>query len=378
MASSSANSNDGDPPNPEDVWIYHERQEAALCGQHALNNLAQVPLFTVPQLAKIAHDLDVLERGVMESSSSSSSSLVQTPSANVDAAGNFSIQVLKSALQQAFDEMALPHLSVALRELKERKRGDITDLQGFVVHKSDHWFAIRQIGGRFWNLNSLAERPAAVSHFQLATEMERWRHDGYTVFAIADGLPEGGHKIDGLGEPKCWHRMSDLLRGRSTEADPWANLTGRGMRLDDTVNGVTTTTNGVGLSSGEDEELRMALAASLVEHESVAQREMLKGVVVPEEPPAGGPGTVRLRLRLPDGTRLVRRFRSTDAVQTIYALMLQRESASGGGGGGGGDGNGNGRLELRYGFPPQDMRDLMGMTIGDCGLAGESIQGRYV
>jgi Josephin len=36
------------------VWIYHERQEALLCGQHALNNLVQAPVFTTGRLADIA------------------------------------------------------------------------------------------------------------------------------------------------------------------------------------------------------------------------------------------------------------------------------------------------------------------------------------
>ena len=45
----------------EDTWIYHERQEAQLCGQHALNNLVQEATFTPDQLAEIAHQLDAME-----------------------------------------------------------------------------------------------------------------------------------------------------------------------------------------------------------------------------------------------------------------------------------------------------------------------------
>ena len=39
---------------PDSIWIYHERQEALLCGQHALNNLAQRPVFSPYQLSQIA------------------------------------------------------------------------------------------------------------------------------------------------------------------------------------------------------------------------------------------------------------------------------------------------------------------------------------
>ena len=44
------------------VYLYHERQVAALCGQHCLNNLLQGPVFGAGDLASIAHSLDAAER----------------------------------------------------------------------------------------------------------------------------------------------------------------------------------------------------------------------------------------------------------------------------------------------------------------------------
>jgi Ataxin-3 len=44
-----------------DDFIYHERQEAALCGQHALNNLVQASVFTAGYLSDIAQQLDQME-----------------------------------------------------------------------------------------------------------------------------------------------------------------------------------------------------------------------------------------------------------------------------------------------------------------------------
>jgi hypothetical protein len=37
-----------------EYWIYHERQEAMLCGQHALNNLVQACVFSPESLAELA------------------------------------------------------------------------------------------------------------------------------------------------------------------------------------------------------------------------------------------------------------------------------------------------------------------------------------
>ena len=45
--------------------VYHERQVAALCGQHCLNNLLQGPYFTEIDLAEIAQELDRKELALM-------------------------------------------------------------------------------------------------------------------------------------------------------------------------------------------------------------------------------------------------------------------------------------------------------------------------
>ncbi len=44
------------------VPIFHERQQGALCAQHALNNLLQAPQWDPVQLADIAQRLDDAER----------------------------------------------------------------------------------------------------------------------------------------------------------------------------------------------------------------------------------------------------------------------------------------------------------------------------
>ena len=44
-----------------DTWVYHERQQDLLCGQHALNNLIQECVFTADSLAMLAHQLDEME-----------------------------------------------------------------------------------------------------------------------------------------------------------------------------------------------------------------------------------------------------------------------------------------------------------------------------
>ena len=86
------------------VFLYHERQEAALCGQHCLNNLMQGPHFSTGALADIAAALDHQERKLMleQGMTAEARAFLSQESSNVDAQGNFSIQVLSQALENMF------------------------------------------------------------------------------------------------------------------------------------------------------------------------------------------------------------------------------------------------------------------------------------
>lgn len=344
--------------NADSVWIYHEKQEALLCGQHALNNLVQRPAFTPIELSQMAHRLDALELEYMAQNneggmrSADYQRRLQEGSSNVDESGNFSIQVLKAALQDQY-QLVLDHLNDRVLQGK-----DITDMQGFICHKSDHWFAIRKIGGRFWNLNSTMDRPEPVSHFALATEMQETKKLGYTIFAIPSGLPPAGEKFNTSGGN--WHKMSDLLKGKSTKSDPWEKMQGRGMRLDGTSPAEAEPMAIEGLS--EEEQIAIAMQQSL-EPSPMARNVTEDDFEIPEEPPKGEKGSCRIQLRLPDGTRMVRSFRATDVVGGIYALVKSKSDAR--------------PISLMAGFPPKDLADSKSKTIGECGLAGDSIQARY-
>ncbi len=72
-----------------------ERQKAALCGQHCLNNLLQGPYFTEGELAEIAHELDSRERALMFSAGTETAEAIAyaaEESGNVDDSGNFSVE----------------------------------------------------------------------------------------------------------------------------------------------------------------------------------------------------------------------------------------------------------------------------------------------
>jgi Ataxin-3 len=246
------------------LYIYHERQEGHLCGQHALNNFVQAPVYTVELLAQIAQQLDEYEDKIYHDHTNTNTNGSHSNTNNnnrnryglissshhVDETGNFSIEVLKAALMELY-HLPLVHLGSELGKTYLQTR-DITTIAGFVCHKSDHWFALRLIQSRYWNLNSTLLHPVVVPHFTLATEMEVWSTQGYTIFCVLDHqLPEcqgpiqpqqllsssssSANSFPGVGNG-TWYKISDLLQGKATpireEEDPWKKLQGAGVRLD--------------------------------------------------------------------------------------------------------------------------------------------------
>lgn len=85
---------------------------------------------------------------------------------------------------------------------------------------------------------------------------------------------------------------------------------------------------------------------------------------VGEEPTEGG---ARLQFRMPDGGRVVRRFRMDDVVKIIYAFVAQSSE----------DGKTGKPFVLRAGFPPKDLITKLDESIESCSLSGESVTVRW-
>ena len=209
-------------------------------------------------------------------------------------------------------------------------------MEGFICNKQSHWFAIRKINGRYWNLNSTADRPEAISHFNVATELDKLINDGYSVFCVAvdKPLPPACGSVQEMerrrdrqygGVKGNWSRESDLLKGSSAGGqngsaggDPWKNV-GSGMRLDGRAPAAAAASESLAASEQdwtnaltEEEQLQMVIAASLETPMAVdapaaaAAAASIPSVPVPPEPAAGTPGAVRIQFRLPSHRRIVR------------------------------------------------------------------------
>jgi hypothetical protein len=83
----------------------------------------------------------------------------------------------------------------------------LTVRNGFLLSAlQEHWFAIRQVGGEWWNFNSLYPAPEHLSAFYLTAYLDSLKQQGYTIFVVRGQLPASpaasGAELDGPG--KWW------------------------------------------------------------------------------------------------------------------------------------------------------------------------------
>ena len=196
--------------NNNTLEIYFEQQEGLLCGQHALNNLLQLPCFTPIDLADIAQELDMLEyqsmTGVNGEVTDDTRNYLKEGSGNVDESGNFSIQVLMTAVQRSHG------LDLILWNSNEGSAicEDPTQENAFVLNRQAHWFTIRKINNRFWNLNSTLNKPEEITPFYMSAFLAQLREDGYSVFIVRGLIPEQASRAFGDGTG-MWLKESQLL-----------------------------------------------------------------------------------------------------------------------------------------------------------------------
>jgi ataxin-3 len=169
------------------AMVFHERQEGALCAQHALNSVLQGAYFTAVDLAELARSLDNLERERLAGGDYSSPDYLramQADSQNMDDSGFFSVQVISEALRM-WDLTIDPIKSQACTEA--RKAPELEN--AFVCNFEDHWFALRKIDGVWYNLDSNLPAPAELSPLYLGLLLSQLEQAGYSVFVVKGSLP---------------------------------------------------------------------------------------------------------------------------------------------------------------------------------------------
>lgn len=139
--------------------IYHEKQSRELCAMHALNNSFQARVFTKEFLDEICLNL--------------SPDHWVNPHRSVLGLGNYDINVIMSALKIKKNCEA-----IWFDKRKDPDTVDTSNIVGFILNIPSkyelgglftvpllgkrHWIAIKEVGGRFYNLDSKLRAPECL------------------------------------------------------------------------------------------------------------------------------------------------------------------------------------------------------------------------
>ncbi|KZW00248.1 Josephin-domain-containing protein [Exidia glandulosa HHB12029] len=244
-------------------YIYHERQQpgSMLCAQHALNSLLQSSMFTAPDLAAIAQNLDALEASVDEANNGRQST-------NMDDTGFFSVQVLEEALKV----WGLRLVRWRSEDMIAFQDKPYTQL-GFILNLELHWFTLRRFGpahsdphddpgeGHWFNLNSFLEQPEWISRTYLGMVLQQAEQEGYSVFAVCE--------LDPSGELTLTRTEADELAGtlpQPTSSGTARLNTSRVQQARTSASASTSASMSEPIAGAEDEDLMLqaALQASLM------------------------------------------------------------------------------------------------------------------
>ncbi|KAM6032606.1 josephin-2 [Theristicus caerulescens] len=135
---------------------YHERQRLELCALHALNNVLQRPCFTRRAADAICHRLAPDAR--------------LNPHRSLLGTGNYDVNVIMAALQ------SLGLAAVWWDKRRSLERLALGEILGFILNvpsrlslgfvalpfRRKHWFAVRQLDGTYYNLDSKLRAPVVI------------------------------------------------------------------------------------------------------------------------------------------------------------------------------------------------------------------------
>ncbi|CAD7930415.1 unnamed protein product [Amoebophrya sp. A25] len=180
--------------------VYWEKQGTdKLCAVHTLNTLMQSNAFSEVELAQIAHQLDQHEQALMGGGSGSlAAGSGVGESFNVDADGNFSLPVMETALQRF--EMCL--VNIEKPEVKSKIMSNPQSEEAYICnsHRRAHWYCLRKVFAKWYDLDSLKPAPQFVSDFNLTAFLEATLRDGFTVFVVRP-VPGSNRSAISLPQP---------------------------------------------------------------------------------------------------------------------------------------------------------------------------------
>ena len=318
-------------------------------------------------LAGIAVELDQVERKLMLEAgmTDEARAFMSQESSNVDASGNFSIQVLSTALERRFGLV----LEDSRRPENKNAMQQPDSLTGFVLNRHSHWYCLRKLDGQWFSCNSTSMAPEKLTSSgnfsNLSTILRDLTYDNWTVFVVKgersswpapaprnQGAP-ASNWVDPANPPRDPNDELAFGNGMARKEEPkFTAFTGAGRTLGGGSGGGGGGSAAVDMSRmTEDEQLAMAMALS----QDLAQkaRTPSKPLVLDESAPV-----TTLQVRMADGSRKLVKANHTHTVAQLKAHVATFAPGV--------------AFTLKGGFPPKPLEDDS-LTLAEAKLLNESI-----
>jgi len=86
---------------------------------------------------------------------------------------------------------------------------DTVKEDGFICNLRNHWIALRKLGGKWYNLNSIQkDGPTFVSDMYLSLYLKQLNVEGYSIFLIKGQFPKPSTTMGGRGK---YFRVSEIM-----------------------------------------------------------------------------------------------------------------------------------------------------------------------
>jgi ataxin-3 len=212
-----ASASDGDGASGEKLppygpgGIYHEKQVAAMCAVHCVNNMLQGPMFEYSDFGRVAQELDAAERRLTGGAG--------LDYGNMRMDGFFNVQVMQTVLTRAGYQM-----QALAGEAGKTAQGDTAKESAFILNKREHWFALRRIGREWFDLNSCMRTPRHYTDSDVRFHISDAVKEGYMVFVVRGNFPRSALEED----PQ---KLVEAIQGCGRPGQGYSLFAGSGNRL---------------------------------------------------------------------------------------------------------------------------------------------------
>ncbi|KAJ1411276.1 Josephin domain [Sesbania bispinosa] len=136
----------------------------------------------------------------------------------------------------------------------------------FICHLQDHWFCIRKVNGEWYNFDSLYAAPQHLSKFYLAAYLDSLKGFGWSIFLVRGNFPKefpisSSEASNGFGQWLSPEDAERITKSCNSVQAPHRVVNESQHRYDQFLSREEAEM----LSDMEDEDLKAAIAASLMD-----------------------------------------------------------------------------------------------------------------